>query len=211
MNDRIVRLIIALSLCVAASCTPKDGNNQKSASGAQQAAPYRVPKNAHGYTVEQQNIIDRQTVTTDPTKVMWIHLIGLDGKIISRMSVRNKVTSSSKRLEPTKAVIDPSGSRGSFPSYDGRFVDEMIQPDGTYGSSDSYVYWFDPMGRYHQWGTAGGLGYLVTDYPIDLENPIEKVSGMYNADKVAQQWQAEQEARMKGRPTSAPAESGSTK
>lgn len=43
-------------------------------------------------------------VTTDPTKVMWIHLIALDGKIIRRMPVRNKITSSGKRLEPKHAA-----------------------------------------------------------------------------------------------------------
>lgn len=70
-------------------------------------------------------------------------------------------------------------------------------PDGTYGNSDNYIFWFDPMNRYHQYGTAGGIGYLLTDYPIDLENPIDAVTGMYNVQKEAAAWQAQEEAKLK--------------
>jgi hypothetical protein len=72
-----------------------------------------------------------------------------------------------------------------------------MQPDGTYGSSDNYVFWFDPQHRYYQWGTAGGLGYLLTDFPIDLTNPQDLVTGMYNTDNAAFQWQQNQEAAMR--------------
>jgi hypothetical protein len=74
---------------------------------------------------------------------------------------------------------------------------ELIQPDGTFGDSDSYIFWFDPMGRYHQYGTAGGIGYLLTDYPIDLADPINAVTGLYNVHKQAAEWQADQEAALK--------------
>ena len=157
---------------------------------------YHVPKNSQGNTVEQQNVIDRIAVTTDPTKVMWIHLIALDGKIIRRMPVRNKVTSSGKRLEARHFVSNPQN--GSTPPLSGgNYTDELIQPDGTFGESDSYIYWFDPQHRYHQYGTAGGIGYLLTDYPIDLANPMDEVTGMYNMSKAAHEWQLLQEAVLK--------------
>jgi hypothetical protein len=72
-----------------------------------------------------------------------------------------------------------------------------MQADGAFGESDSYVFWFDPMGRYHQWGTAGGLGYLKTDYPIDLANPQDEITGMYNASKAASEWQKLQEEQLR--------------
>ncbi|MBU0879559.1 hypothetical protein KKA77_00160 [Patescibacteria group bacterium] len=119
---------------------------------------------------------------------MWIHLMALDGKIVKRMAVRNKVTSSGKRLEPRHAA----DANGTFPNASGAFgsfeTDEFIQPDGTYGESDPYIFWFDPMGRYHQWGTAGGLGYLLTDYPIDLEDPIDRITGLYKVQREADEW-----------------------
>lgn len=172
-----------------AGCT---GTPQTSTSGAQQIKnTYQVPKNSRGLTMEQQNINDRIRVTTDPTKVLWIHLIALDGKIIQRMAVRSKVTSSGKRLEPTVTV----GNGTSYPEsgIGGWETNELIQPDGTYGHSDSYIYWFDPMGRYHQYGTAGGIGYLLTDYPIDLRNPIDEITGLFNMAQKAHEWQKQQE------------------
>jgi len=199
------KLGIAIGLCLAMAlmlggCPPSSTDNQTSASGAKQAAIIKVPLNSKGNTCEQQNILDRTKVTTDPTKVMWIHLVALDGKIIRRMPVRNKVTSSGKRLEPTSAAVyGTMDHKGDLPSYDGYYTEERIQPDGTYGGSDNYIYWFDPMGRYHQYGTAGGIGYLVTDYPIDLENPIDAVTGLYNANKAASEWQEKEEAKLKAK------------
>ena len=134
---------------------------------------------------------------------MWSHLIPLDGKIVKRMPVRGKVTSSGKRLEPTTAASGGAGS-GFYPDSPFKVgengywkTNEFIQPDGTYGNSDPYIYWFDPQGRYHQWGTAGGLGYLLTDYPIDLHNSQDEITGMYNLDKAAYEWQQRQEVELK--------------
>ena len=164
-------IILVVAVCVMGN-QGRPGTSQTSTSGAEQLKnTYQVSKNSRGRTVEQQNIDDRIRVTTDPTKVLWIHLIALDGKIIQRMAVRSKVTSSGKRLEPTVTVGDTIGyPESGIGGYD---TNELIQPDGTYGHSDSYIFWFDPMGRYHQYGTAGGIGYLLTDYPIDLRNPID--------------------------------------
>lgn len=199
---RIAFLVLALVLiAVTAGCGMEQPSSQVASGGAEQTTVnFDIPKNSQGHTVEQQNIIDRLRVTTDPTKVLWIHLITLDGKIVVRMPVRNKVTSSGKRLEPVTAA-SRSQYANYFPqtkigntTYD---TSEFLQPDGTFGQSDNYIYWFDPMGRYHQWGTAGGLGYLLTDYPIDLRNPQDLVSGLYNADKTAYEWQRLQEEQLK--------------
>ena len=176
------------------------GSGQVSASGARQVAPPKVPRNSRDNTTEQQNIHDRITVTTDTTKVLWIHLLALDGKIVRRMPVRCKTTSSGKRLEPKKVVgRNTVGDSDLYPTYNGWYVDELLQPDGTYGESDAYTYWFDPQGRYHQWGTGGGLGYLLTDYPIDLTDPVDEVTGLYKAHEAALVWQKEQESLLRER------------
>ncbi len=191
---------IGLVLFLFFACTAMDCDStprkQESASGAKQADPGRIRKNSRGNTGEQQNIEDRIAVTTDPTKVMWIHLIALDGKIIRRMPVRCKITSSGKRLEARHWFPD-HGDQTTPPQSNGHFTDELIQPDGTFGESDAYVFWFDPMSRYHQWGTAGGLGYLLTDYPIDLQNPMDEITGMYNVQRQAFEWQQQQEQHLR--------------
>jgi hypothetical protein len=205
-KKRMSLIAIAAIVCMPllmgnSSCS---GAPQVSSSGATQVgAGQIIPKNSRGRTVEQQNIEDRIRTTTDPTKVMWIHLISLDGKVIKRMPIRNKVTSSGKRLEPKSAAANHEGSYMpssgiKIPGTDSYYAtNELIQPDGTFGDSDNYVFWFDPMGRYHQYGTAGGIGYLLTDYPIDLEDPINKITGLYNVQKQAAQWQEEQEAALR--------------
>lgn len=209
MQKKRATLVAAVVLAISplllgnSSC---DSKPQVSSSGATQVgAGQTVPKNTRGRTAEQQNIEDRIRVTTDPTKVMWIHLISLDGKVISRMAVRNKITSSGKRLEPKHA--SPYGNGYYMPSSgihvpgtgkENTFAtSELIQPDGTFGDSDAYIFWFDPTGRYHQYGTAGGIGYILTDYPISLENSIDKVTGLYNVEKQAAAWQEQQEATLR--------------
>ena len=189
-----VVLILIFLICACSTLPP-----QTSTGGATQVESLgvNIPQNSQGHTVEQQQIIDRIKVTTDPTKVLWIHLISLDGKIVLRTPVSHKVTSSGKRLEPTSASsLDsylPTFKTGNGNTY---YTTELIQPDGTFGSSDAYIFWFDPQHRYFQWGTAGGLGYLLTDFPIDLTNPQDAVTGMYNADITAANWQKVQEAQM---------------
>jgi hypothetical protein len=170
-------------------------------SGAEQVSEmYQIPKNSEGNTAEQQNIIDRLKVTTDPTKILWIHLIALDGNIVLRTPVVTKVTSSGKRLEPITAASSNQYGH-DYPrtvvngvSYE---TAELIQADGTWGQSDAYIYWFDPLHRYFQWGTAGGLGYLLTDFPIDLTNPRDEITGMYNTAKAAYEWQQMEEAKLR--------------
>lgn len=206
MFQKSFRVLMVLFVCALLMGTSEcDGTPQQSSSGAVQVKSVSsVPKNSRGLTTEQQNIQDRIKVTTDPAKVLWNHLIALDGSIIRRMPVRCKVTSSGKRLEPKHAAP----GQGSYPAAgNGLYTNEFIQPDGTYGDSDSYIYWFDPMGRYHQWGTAGGLGYLLTDYPIDLENPVDKITGLYRVQREAAEWQKTQEEQLRkaeGRVTAAP-------
>jgi hypothetical protein len=193
----IVAIFCVMGLLGAGGCDQQQVSPQVSQSGAAQITDIsKVPLNANGFTAEQQNIIDRIGVTTDPTKVLWVHLIALDGKIIQRMPVRMKVTSSGKRLEPRHAGIEGQSDR--LPrTANGYRTDELIQPDGTYGDSDPYIFWFDTLGRYHQWGTAGGLGYLLTDYPIDLQNPQDAITGLYKVHQAAFDWQKVQEKELR--------------
>lgn len=174
-------------------------SGQESSAGAKQVEViFKFPTNSEGHTVAQQAILDRLKVTTDPAKILWIHLIALDGKIVRRMPVVSKVMSSDNRLEPVQA--NGGSQHGySLPKYQGYGTSEIMRPEGIFGNSDSYIYWFDPQHRYHQWGTAGGLGYLLTDYPIDLQNPMDEITGMYNMSKAAHDWQVRQEAGLKNK------------
>ncbi len=186
-----MKKLLLIPLILLSSCVPDNGN-QVSVSGATQETVKEIAKNSAGLTSEQQNIQDRIKTTTVIGKIMWMHLLNAQGDITKRFPVRNKITSSGKSLEPSK-TLGRAGNPSNHPTYNGWAVEEFLKPDGTYSSSESYQYWFDPMGRYHQIGSAGMTTYLLTDYPIDLENQTDKITGLYNVNKLAADWAKQQE------------------
>ncbi len=185
-------LSIVLLSCGQMPSTPIPA--QTSSSGAQTAnvaKQFHIPVNAEGNTSEQQNIMDRQKVTSDPTKIMWMHLVDFNGRIYLRTPVRGKITSSTKRLEPVSVAAGVTGTGGystkeyGVETLDGHRTPELIQIDGAYGNSDPYVYWFDPRGYYYQLGA----GYILSDVPINTREPVNEITGLYNVDKAAKEWQ----------------------
>lgn len=200
-------LLVALPLSLSTLMTSCDipvqtTPPQQSSSGAKTmnvSKEFRIPTNAEGNTTEQQNILDQKKVTSDPTKILWMHLVDMNGRMYLRTPVRCKVTSSGKRLEPTSCSAGMANGQGIDSYYgakapNGQHTTELIQIDGTYGSSDPYVYWFDPMGHYFQKGD----GYILSDMPIDIKNPIDEVTGLYRAHAEAEKWAKDQESKMKG-------------
>ncbi len=197
MKNKLTVALLGLSIGLF-SCNElqKQETQQTSSSGAvtvNVSKQFHIPVNAEGNTTEQQNIIDKNKVTSDPTKIMWMHLIDLSGRIYLRTPVRGKITSSSKRLEPASCAAGLTGgeshrSFGAFTPDHQERTSELIQIDGTYGTSDQYVYWFDPRGYYYQFG----VGYILSDIPINTKDPINEITGLYNLDKAAKEWQDSQ-------------------
>jgi hypothetical protein len=70
-----------------------------------------------------------------------------------------KCTSSGKRLTPDTDIVH--GDRGS---YHGNFDVPARSEDGTYGSSDEYIYCKTADGKYKQWNGD----YYVSSAPIEL-------------------------------------------
>ena len=205
MKKLIMLVALPLSLSIMLnSCTLPDlpaTPPQQASSGAKTVNvgnQFHIPTNAEGNTTEQQNIIDQKKVTSDPTKILWMHLVDMNGRMYMRTPVRCKITSSGKRLEPTSCVAGITNGEGIDSYYGartptGQHTTELIQIDGTYGGSDQYVYWFSPMGNYFQKGD----GYILSDMPIDIKNPVDEITGLYRANEAAAAWQKEQEAKLK--------------
>jgi len=103
-------------------------------------------------SLERENIVKRLKVTNDPNTLQWIYPMSA-GRVVGRFPVLGKVTGGSKRLTP-ETYYDGGGSE--------------ILPDetGAYGSSDAYIFWFDPAGRYHQ--HRGDYFLSPVPYKIDL-------------------------------------------
>lgn len=112
--------------------------------------------------IERNNINRRYQLFDNPSQISWIYCLGDEGNPIFYGEVMGKVTSSNKRLE--------SNLKGRCnSSY--CWVDEAISVDGTFGSSDSYVFWFDSAGNYYQWNGK----YFLTSVPIPLDAAVLNV------------------------------------
>lgn len=122
-------------------CTNNQG--QHSMSGATQMTSFvKVPKNSRGLTTEQQNYEDRIRVTTDPTKIMWNHLVNMNGQFYLRMPVSGKTTSSKKRPYPAEVVnvTNAGGLKYIVSETETYNTNEVMGPDGMWGGSDEYQY-----------------------------------------------------------------------
>ena len=123
------------------------------------------------HSVERDNINKRLALSNDPTQIMWIYCLSDMGNIILSSPVVGKVSSSDKRLEP-KTGSRYGGGVDVHRIADTRYTsNELMAADGTFGSSDSYVYWFTPEGQYFQWNGD----YIESNAPLKLERAIFNV------------------------------------
>lgn len=137
----------------------------------------KVPVDSRGMTIEQKNIADRVIRDNKPGSIKHLYVISaMTGDILIYSSVKGKVTSSGKRLQPN--TITHSEWMGDNPHEfrgdDGKthHTTEMMQDDGTYGSSVPYVFWFDQKGAYHQHYITGGQIFHVSDVPLAVGKAI---------------------------------------
>ena len=172
-NLLIVTLILTFGLV---GC--KDQRAQaapKSSSGVTKANVV-VKKGSDGLTIEQRNVAKRllEDNKIGSTKHLYV-LSAYSGDVIIYSTVQGKVTSGGKRLTP-KTVVGTDGQyvgRGHMGvplSIGGRkhYTSEVIQDDGTYGSSNPYIFWWDAKGTYHQHFISGGQIVHVASEPLSV-------------------------------------------
>ncbi len=174
MKNLIV-LILALFLtaCDVPASQPQSDSGVKKATAA-------VQTGSDGLTTEQRNVRDRLVTDNKPGSIKHLYVISAySGQVVMYSTVRGKVTSSGKRLSPvTVAATDgqyvDSSHRGISVSIGGstKNTGEVLQDDGTYGSSVEYLYWWDTAGRYHQHYVSGGQILHVSDQPIATKSII---------------------------------------
>lgn len=143
---------LALAACseaVAQGPTSQQIQAQKAAEAAQSVV---FEKNA-----EIDNIQKRLKLTSNPGQIGFVLLLNQAGQPIMYTSVKGKITSGSKRLTPPekKWSVDC-----------GQYCNETLgaapSDEGTWGASDSYVYFWTVDGQYIQWNG----GYLYSDKPF---------------------------------------------
>ena len=169
-------LLFSMAMLLAGTDDGCDNPTPKSASGvAQQTAQVQVGND--GLTVEQRNVKDRLAMDNKPGSIKHLYVISAySGQVILYSTVKGKVTSSGKRLTPT-TVVQREGFGFTVPALssqaDGRqMTNEVLQDDGTYGSSVEYLYWWDVQGRYHQHYVSGGQIVHISDQPISAKSIV---------------------------------------
>ena len=149
--------IVSAAFLLAAGCgqSPPTAKDIQAKRGEQLANQIQFSENA-----EQDNIVRRLKLTANPGQIGFVILLNSAGQPIWYGSVKGKITSSGKRLtSPEKDWGDsptstPLGTMGPAPS-----------DEGTWGSSDTYVYFWTTDGQYMQWSGD----YLYSDKPFRLK------------------------------------------
>lgn len=139
------------------------------------------PNPATGHTTEQENILERYHQDNVPGALKHFYVVApKSGAVILYSTVRGKVTSGGKRLTP-KTTIDKYSCGKDCTHYEGQrvliggaeyVVTDLMQDDGTYGSSAPYFYWFDAQGRYHQHFFTEGQIIVISEQPLANQRVI---------------------------------------
>lgn len=176
-------LLILIFAFAMMACDGVEPNRPVSTTGVSKATA-TVTTQANGLTVEQDNIKRRIEMENQPGTMKFLYVISsMTGDIILYSSVKGKVTSSGKRLTPSSVyAADPYQSTrwGNLIQIGDKWqlTNEVLQDDGTYGSSIEYLYWWDTQDRYHQHYVSGGQVVHVSDAPIGARKAIINLDAM---------------------------------
>src|SRR3974377_2073483 len=141
---------LALSALLAAGALSPDSCNSVetpvSSSGVKKA-DVKIPVGANGLATEQTNISERLKKDNEPGALKFLYIISqYTGDVIMFSTVKGKVTSGGKRLTPlTVNGHYTTASNAWCPNFsvqignDWYCTNEVLQDDGTYGSSGDYI------------------------------------------------------------------------
>ena len=175
MKKMLPFLLSVLAIGLLVGCNMHPADQAESASGVKKAT-VQISTNANGLTAEQQNISDRLLEDNKPGSVKHLYVISAySGQVIIYSTVRGKVTSGGKRLTPTSVTGSGEWHGDHFDISIGNQTHrtaEVLQDDGTYGSSSEYLYWWDTKGFYHQHYVSGGQILHISNQPLAVKSII---------------------------------------
>ena len=176
-NYKYLAILLTIVLLVM-GCIPK--NSEPVSTTGVKKATAMVKTQSNGLTVEQENVKERIEAENVPGSIKHFYVLSAySGQVIIYSTVKGKVTSSGKRLTPYRVNAQAnqytSGAHDGIPIYIGGrkgYTGEVLQDDGTYGSSIPYLYWWDTKGIYHQHYVSGGQIVHISDKPLPVKNII---------------------------------------
>lgn len=182
-------LLLCMALTVVALPGCSGSHTDKPAvavSGVKKVTP-KVAVGQDGMTAEQRNVLERLKRDNTPGAIKHLYVFSaFSGQCVLYSTVREKVTSSGKRLSPTSVVAAYVGrDAGIWPhglavniNGETHRTSEVLQDDGTYGNSIEYLYWVDQRGVYHQHYVQGGSIVHISDEPMPVKNIIVNVEAV---------------------------------
>ena len=179
-NTRIPLTIFSILIMALAAGTVLSGCNKEekptSDSGVTKVSA-QVETGQDGMTTEQRNVRRRVEEDNKPGATKHLYVISaFSGDVILYSTVKGKVTSSGKRLT--------ARLRAGVGFQSGQWYNpERIQDDGTYGSSDPYVYWWDARDNYHQHYVTGGQVIHVSSVPMAFPKIILNLEETAESDR----------------------------
>lgn len=165
---------------VLAGCEQQTDNSQVQSTSGVKQAEVKVDVGSDGLTTEQRNVVRRLKEDNKPGAVKHLYVIApLSGQALIYSTVDGKVSSSSKRLAPYSVAArdgkmvssEMTGIPVNIGGYTRR-TSEVLQDDGTYGSSVPYIYWWDVRGIFHQHFFTDGQIIHVSSEPISLKSIV---------------------------------------
>jgi len=174
MRSYVIALLCALTACIA---QPDSAPSQPVSAGGVTQAVAKVTTGADGLTAEQRNIRDRLAEDNKPGAIKHLYVISAySGQVLIYSTVRGKVTSGGKRLTPTSIYAGCTGGQYNAgcwgQDWNGNRTAEVIQDDGTYGTSGDYLYWWDTRGVYHQHYVQGGQIVHISSEPLNIPHIV---------------------------------------
>lgn len=162
---------LLVALCLLLSGCGR-GNSNVSLSGVS-STKAEVPVGSDGLTAEQRNIKERLRQDNSPGAIKHLYVLSAySGQCLLYSTVREKVTSSGKRLSPTSVIAERASPLGLAVNIGGttQLTTEVLQDDGTYGSSIEYLYWFDVNGNYRQFYPSAGSIIVISTMPLPVKS-----------------------------------------
>jgi hypothetical protein len=166
-----MRMMFLSVLVFVAAC---GGDAAESDSGVKKAR-VSVQTGADGLTTEQRNVKRRVEEDNRPGAIKHLYLVSAySGDVILYSTVKGKVTSGGKRLSPY-AVTEKNDTGWGGYKFNGQTTLEVLQDDGTYGSSCEYLYWWDQRDNYYQIYVSGGTIPIVSATPLRFPKVVVSV------------------------------------
>ena len=158
-------LLIIISMSVVLYGCPAEGQSKPKKVTQSQKAAKAAESISFTENAEIENIKKRLQLTSDPGLTGFVLLMNEAGQPIMYTGVTGKITSGGKRLTAPIQSWNHNykGSKGAgLSGYDTGTLGPAPSDEGTWGSSNPYIYFWSTSGQYIQWNGK----YLYSDKPF---------------------------------------------